>query len=348
MSAPLGVIEGFFGKPWTDTARLACAEFLRPRGFDFYVCAPKSDRFLRRQWADPFPAPALAQLCELSSQIRERAVRFGIGLCPYDIHRNYDAAARAALRAKVAQLDEIGTELLCILFDDMPGSFAGLAPLQARVTADITEWSSAAAFIVCPTYYSDDPILARVFGPAPQNYLQDLGRGLDPAVDVFWTGPEVCSSGYPDEHLEDVATRLGRRPFIWDNHIANDGKLRCSHVYLDPHSSGWSLNRRLAAGLAVNPMNQPGLSRIALASYAAGAADAALESHVRSVCSAPLGAALLGDVGLFQGRGIAALDAAGRSALAEKYRRFEPQWCAREIIAWLEGEYEFDPNCLTQ
>jgi hyaluronoglucosaminidase len=346
VSPPLGVIEGFFGKPWTDTARLACAEFLRPRGFDFYVYAPKADRFLRRQWATPFAAPALTQIGELSRQMRDRAVRFGIGLSPYDIHLNYDAGARAALRAKVAQLDEIGTDLLCILFDDMPGSFAGLAQLQARVAADITEWSAAAAFIVCPTYYSDDPVLGRVFGPAPPNYLQDLGRGLDPAVDVFWTGRQVCSPGYPDEHLEEVATRLGRRPFIWDNHIANDGKLRCSHVYLDPHSSGWSLNRRLAAGLAVNPMNQPGLSRIALAAYAAN--DAALESHVRSVCSAPLGAALLGDVDLFQRRGIAALDAAGRSALTEKYRRFEPEWCAGEIVAWLEGEYDFDANCLTE
>jgi len=36
-SPPLGVIEGFFGKPWSDAERVACAEFLQPRGFDFYV-----------------------------------------------------------------------------------------------------------------------------------------------------------------------------------------------------------------------------------------------------------------------------------------------------------------------
>lgn len=344
-SPPLGVIEGFFGKPWTDAARLACAEFLRPRGFDFYVYAPKADRYLRRQWAEPFPDFELAQLGALSSEIRRRAVRFGIGLTPYNIHQNYDAGARAALRAKVAQLDAIGTDVLCILFDDMPGNFAGLAQLQARVVGDVTAWSAATRFIMCPTYYSDDPILERVFGTPPQHYWQDLGRNLDPAIDIFWTGPKVCSSGYADAHLQDVATRLGRKPFLWDNHIANDGKIRCAHVYLDLKTSGWSLTRALAAGVAVNPMNQPGLSRVALAAYADGAA---FEPHLRSVCSAALGDALLGDVELFQSRGIAQLDAAGRRALAQKYRRFEPEWCAREIIAWLAGEYDFDPNCLTE
>ena len=345
-SVPLGVVEGFFGRPWTETARLAYAEFLRARGFDFYVYAPKADAYLRRRWREPMPAKELAQLTTLAARFRECGLRIGVGLTPFEIHLDYSTDAKTALRRKVAQLDQAGIDILCILFDDMRGSFPRLAETQARVVADITDWSSATAFIVCPTYYSDDAILAQVFGPAPKDYLRDLGRDLDPAIGVFWTGQKVCSSGYPDAHLEDVAGRLGRKPFIWDNHIANDGKTRCSHLYLDLHSTGWSLNSQCIAGLAINPMNQPGLTRVPLAAYVSS--NTTLESQVRSACGAVLGAEILRDIDLFQNRGLAEINSSARALLIEKYRRFEPDWCALEIGAWLRGEYDFDPNCLTE
>jgi hyaluronoglucosaminidase len=353
--APLlfGVIEGFFGKPWSDAARRANLHFLRPLGFGYYIYAPKADRYLRRRWRDPLPTEELTQLMTLAAWCRANGVRFGIGLTPYELHLDYSPDAKAALQRKIAQLDRIGIDILCILFDDMRGG-PRLAELQARVVADITGWSAATAFIVCPTYYSDDPVLGQVFGPVPKNYLQDLGHNLDPAVDVFWTGKKVCSLGYPDPHLEEVAGRLGRKPFIWDNSLANDGKARCSHLYLDPWSNGWSLNTQLLAGLAINPMNQPHLSRIPLTAIASWLADPAirqvnitLESQVRSVCGSVLGAEIFGDLDLFQNQGLSELDDRARELLIDKYRRFESDGCAREIGDWLRGEYNFDPHCLT-
>ena len=350
----LGVVEGFFGRPWSESARLAYAEFLQVQGFGYYIYAPKADSYLRQRWREPIPVEGLARLAMLSARFRERGLRFGVGLTPYEIHLNHDADASGALRKKIAQIDQIGVDMLCILFDDMRGGITRLAQLQARVVADITNWSSATDFIVCPTYYSDDPILGELFGPAPTRYLQDLGRELDPAIEVFWTGQKVCSLSYPDSHLQDVIARVGRRPFIWDNNIANDGRTRCSYLYLDPYSAGWSLNTRLVSGLAINPMNQPGLSRTALAAYASrlagarsGHNDATLESQVLSECGAALGSQVLCDLDLFQKRGLLALDASARATLADRYRSFGPGCCADEIVAWLMGEYAFDPNCLT-
>ena len=352
---PSGVIEGFFGRTWPDAARLACAQFLRNYGFDFYLYAPKADRYLRRAWAQPKPPQEIEQLASLSAGIRGNGLRFGVGLTPYEIHLDYGAAARNALERKVAQLDQVGIDMLCILFDDMRGDVASLSEIQARVIADITEWSSAKSFVVCPTYYSDDPVLERVFGQAPPKYLQDFGRRLDPAIDIFWTGERVCSAGYSQAHLEDVAERLGRKPFIWDNNIANDGKIRSSHLYLDPDSMGWSLNSELTAGVAINPMNQPCLSRLALASFASllcapGTAgrEKSFESRVRAICGAPLAAAILEDLDLFQNRGLTEIDDIARERLVEKYRQFEPEGCELEIVAWLNDEYRFDPNCLTE
>ena len=46
----LGVIEGFFGRPWPHRERLAAVAFLAKAGYDFYLYAPKADARLRRHW----------------------------------------------------------------------------------------------------------------------------------------------------------------------------------------------------------------------------------------------------------------------------------------------------------
>ena len=103
-----GVIEGFFGKPWNWEARMTGADFLRNCGYQFYIYAPKSESSLRRQWREPIPLETLQHLSRLSARCRESGIAFGIGLTPFEIYRNYDAGAQASLRAKVAQIDQIG------------------------------------------------------------------------------------------------------------------------------------------------------------------------------------------------------------------------------------------------
>jgi hypothetical protein len=41
------------------------------------------------------------------------------------------------------------------------------------------------------------------------------------------------------------------------------------------------------------------------------------------------------------------LDDAARQGLLERYAAHEANPYAREITAWLRGEYTFDPQCLT-
>jgi hyaluronoglucosaminidase len=347
--APVGLIEGFFGRPWSGAVRKAYAEFLSSHGFDHYIYAPKADRYLRRGWRESFPPAALQQLAQLSETYRARRIRFGVGLTPFEIYLRYDAEAKAALRAKVQQLNEIGVDILCVLFDDMRGDTPRLAECQARIVSDISAWSHAQSCIVCPTYYSDDPILERVFGVAPPRYLESLGQALDPAVDVFWTGEEVCSRSYSSRHLGEVAERIGRKPFVWDNHLANDGRARCSHLYLNFWSQAWSIDAGSAAGIAINPMCQPQLSRIPLAVFGGITSRDRDEfaQKVYSLCGSTLGKAIVEDSDFFQYQGLTKTDAPLRAQLIKKYADLEPDPYASEVGAWLRGEYEFDPNCLT-
>ena len=159
-------------------------------------------------------------------------MRFGVGLSPFELHFDFDAAGRAALEAKLRLLDDAGVQDLAILFDDMRGSVADLASRQAEIVHFAAARTRASRLIVCPTYYSDDPVLDRVFGPRPAGYLADLGRRLDPAIQIMWTGEEVCSRELSPGHLDSVAEQLRRKPFLWDNYPVNDGPRMSQHLHL--------------------------------------------------------------------------------------------------------------------
>jgi hyaluronoglucosaminidase len=346
-----GVIEGFFGKPWNWESRMTGAGFLRDSGFQFYIYAPKSESFLRRQWREPIPPDRLQQLSQLSAQCRQSGIAFGIGLTPFEIYRHYDAGAQASLRAKVTQIDQIGVDVLCILFDDMRGDIDGLAKIQATVISDICNWSSAASFIVCPTYYSYDQRLAREFGSPPKDYLRDLGQSVDSRIDFFWTGEKIISDSYSAAHLAEVAADIGRKPFIWDNSIANDSRTRTNFLFLDPAAGAWNLPADRIAGVGINPMNQPYLSRIALRGFqnilTPWSGRDLLPAICRELCGPLVAEHLLADIGLMQKNGLAQLDADTRRRLLNRYEEQQSNPFAAEVAAWLRGEYVFDPACLT-
>jgi hypothetical protein len=55
----LGVIEGYFGRPWRHGDRKHTLTQLRDLGFAWCHYAPKADAFLRRRWREPHPSAAL-------------------------------------------------------------------------------------------------------------------------------------------------------------------------------------------------------------------------------------------------------------------------------------------------
>jgi hyaluronoglucosaminidase len=346
-----GVIEGFFGKPWGWAARQSGVDFLRDYGYRFYVYAPKADPFLRRRWREPMPVETMQQLSDLSLRCRNYGISFGVGLTPFEIYLNYDADAKMALQTKVLQLNEIRADMLCILFDDMRGDVDGLAALQVEVISDVCAWSNAKRFVICPTYYSYDSRLTHAFGTPSKTYLRELGHMLDSGVEVFWTGEKIISNGYSAQHIAEVAGEIGRRPFIWDNHISNDSKIRTNHLYVDPYTDVWELPSAAVAGLAINPMNQPHLSRIALCAYQQLLSEPRGRVLLSNVCRHLAGALfaerMAADCDLFQLAGLEQLDGETRRRLLGLYEVQKTNPYAQEVAGWLRGEYVFDPQCLT-
>ncbi len=340
----LGVIEGYYGRSWSWEARSETVRFLGGRGYSSYVYAPKLDPYLRRRWQEDHPLDMSEALAALAAECREAGVRFGVGLSPYEIFLDFDDSARDALARKLHFLDELGIDDLALLFDDMRGDSPDLAARQVEVAGWVADRTAAGRLLVCPSYYTDDPILDRVFGRRPEGYLQELGRGLDPAIELYWTGPEVVSREISTGHIERVAEAMGRKPFLWDNYPVNDGTRMSQYLYVRGFTGRPAALAGVIAGHAINPALQPTLTRIPaltlLDSYREGADydyAASFRRAARDVLGRELGDRLRED--------LLTLQDVGLDRLGEKEPPLRERWGdvdhpgAREIIAWLDGEY---------
>ncbi|UTF60430.1 beta-N-acetylglucosaminidase domain-containing protein [Gilvimarinus sp. DA14] len=348
---PIGILEGFFGRSWSWEQRQRLASFMRREGFDFYLYAPKSDRHLRSRWREHWPADDWLALQQLRATYRTAGISFGLGLSPLDLCSASGEADTDALDRKIKRINELDPNWLGLFFDDMRGDIPGLAKRQAELAHRAAQRSTAGTILLCPTYYSDDPVLDKVFGARPKGYLTQLGRELDPSIEIFWTGPKVCSETYPLAHLEATAHQLGRKPFLWDNYPVNDGAIKSKHLYLQPPEASRFHNRDAIAGIAANPMNQFALSLPALCALAQGVTQGGpttLESALQHTLPHPLAVVLAQDADFFAQQGLNNLGDSERLRLLKRYEPLSEHEAAREIIAWLRGEYTFDPACLTE
>jgi hyaluronoglucosaminidase len=343
MSVELGIIEGFYGRPWSWNEREATIGFLAPHGYGFYLYAPKVDAHLRRRWQEDHPRDVADALARLGGRCAEMGVRFGIGISPFEV-RDFGAAEREALGRKLAFFDAIGVKDLAILFDDMRGDVPGLADRQLEIVDWAAGRTAADRVIVCPSYYTDDPVLDRVFGQRPEGYLEALGAGLDPRIEIFWTGEEVVSREYSPGHLRRVAEQLRRRPFLWDNYPVNDGQRMSQFLHVRGFTGRPAEMVELVAAHGVNPALQPTLTCIPaltlVESYRRGAEyeylDATRNAAIQ-VLGEELAERLYEDVLVLQDIGLDRLEDR-EAALRERYAGVDHP-AAREIIAWLDGHY---------
>lgn len=346
MTIDLGIVEGFYGPLWTWAERERLVRTLAPHGYDFYLYAPKADPWLRRRWEEPHPQAVEEEMAQFAACCRALGVRFGIGLSPFEVFNRFDDTARAALDRKLAFLDRLGIQDLAILFDDMRGDNPDLAAKQIEITHWVKARTSARRLMICPSYYSDDGVLDRVFGQRPPRYLEDLGAGLDPSVEVFWTGEEVCAREVSPGHLRRIAGALQRKPLLWDNYPVNDGDRMSRHLHLRGFTGRPAANAEYLAGHVINPALQPTLTAIpaiTLAeSYRLGPDyeyGLAFERAAAEVLGTDLGRQLGAHLLLLQDAGLHRLSAEKKTELGLCYSAFDHPG-AREVIRWLEGVYQ--------
>ena len=252
-----GIIEGFYGRPWSWDVRAEVMAWCHARGMGVYLYAPKDDPRHRQHWREPYGREELAGFDAL---VAAGTLAVGFAISP-GLSMDYASADdRAALGAKVDQLVERGISLVALLLDDIPVR-PGLGPDHAELTTWLFDHLAGRAdLILTPTEYT---------GTRPTEYLDALAAGTPAEVPIGWTGVTVVCDEITVAQARARAASVGDRPpFVWDNYPVNDG-LMSDRLFMGPLRGREPGLAAVCSGYAANPMVQGRASKVALASIAA-------------------------------------------------------------------------------
>ncbi|MBV9283255.1 MAG: beta-N-acetylglucosaminidase domain-containing protein [Acidimicrobiia bacterium] len=324
-----GAIEGSYGPPWSHADRLSAINWMAANGLDIYIHAPKFDPYARANWRDPYPP---AQRADFASEIA-LASRLGVAWVP-DISPGLPEipgppasvpstdicfscpADVATLEAKLQPFFAAGARTLMISFDDVakasthPEDLARYGrgdaaygnmnrDLLNTVARHFQAQAAAAPFRLFT-------VLADYSGTGDTAYLAAVRShgGLDPDINVLWTGDQVVSPTINQSHAAAYARLVGRtRVGIWDNYPTNDYTGNAAgnpvRLFLGPVEGRSPTLATAVSGIVANVMNEAAANRFALgtlARYTARPAtydpEAAWRSTIASLGDAHLADAL--------------------------------------------------------
>lgn len=274
-----GLVEGFFGPPWSMSHRAAILEFGAARGMNAYLYAPKDDPYHRELWQEPYPEKEWGELLRLIGHAQRQRIDFVYGFHPGKGLLFSAQAPVETLLTKAERFHQAGVRTFAVLFDDIPsrleheqdkiefdGSLAAAEALWVKkiLTRQPARWSDV-EWWVCPSYYTDDPLLSRTFGAFEPFFLETLAEHLPEGIPCFWTGPAVVSKKITLAHVKKMVRKLKHPLILWDNYPVNDLAMS-REMHLGPLRGRDPRLPEAVYGYLNNPLLQESLSFIPLAS----------------------------------------------------------------------------------
>ena len=298
-----GVVEGFYGPPWTATATMDMLDFLATHKLNAFVYAPKDDAYVRDLWQDPYPPGRLDELRALVARAAADHITFTYSLSPgVSICYSSDADFRALL-AKLQSAWDVGVRSFAIGLDDISFAWqcdddatrfgngpaavgAAQAGLVNRVVSQFIETHPGASrLITVPTEYD------YAYQSA---YKGAFAGGVSSDVVFQWTGEATYSPAITRADAAVARQVFQHDLIVWDNYPvvprAYPRTLRLApYVGREPGLSSEVL------GIVANPMVPPDLSKIPLFTFADYAWDD-LRYNAASSWAASLSEAAAGDL----------------------------------------------------
>lgn len=112
-----GIIEGFYGAPWTHEDRLDALSFLQQERMNTFIYAPKDDPYHRKLWRKPYPKTEFNQLKELIDKASELNIDFYFTISPgNDFHYTKEEDFNALFN-KIDTITALGVNTISILLD---------------------------------------------------------------------------------------------------------------------------------------------------------------------------------------------------------------------------------------
>ena len=261
-----GVLEGFYGKPWSWAERRAMADWMAKRRMNLLVVAPKDEPSQRRDWRLPMTDSERSELKRLVDHARDRFVEVAWSLSP-GLDLDPDSGGDlAAARAKLQAAASAGVRKFVIAFDDLAPSVAQVRFANALV-AQAAPLIPGADWVFVPAEYWGDA--------APSSYLRAVARELDARYAVGWTGGQVLARRITTGEAERFARYIGHRLVLGDNYPAQDRAWGAGRLFLGPLAGREPGLSSIHAAFLVNASPLPAASRVPIATAAEYAWDPA-------------------------------------------------------------------------
>lgn len=268
-----GVVEGYYGPAFEDEDRLDLIEAMGRWGMNLYLYAPKNDPLQRERWREPYPEEMQTRFREWIRRGDAAGVKVGFAISPGLSIRYADAADTKLLVEKFANFRDLGARFFALTLDDVASelrdpvdrsAFDTLAAAQISLAHTVAAaLGDESLFWFVPTDYS---------GTGASAYLEELGAGLDPRIEVGWTGRTVVSPSILVREAAKRAATLRRRLLIWDNFPVSDGPMRVM-LHLGPYEGREVGLAEHVSGFLLNPMQRARASKLALRTAADYLAD---------------------------------------------------------------------------
>ncbi|HUH28487.1 beta-N-acetylglucosaminidase [Gelidibacter sp.] len=254
-----GVVEGFYGTPWSFEHRMRQIDFYGKNKLNTYIYGPKDDPYHSSpNWRKPYPADEAVQLKKLIDRAAQNHVDFVWAVHPgKDIQWNDED--RTALLRKFEMMYDLGIRSYAVFFDDIsgegtnPNQQAGL--LNYLHNAFVKVKKDVKPLIMCPTEYN------KGWSKPESGYLETLGKELDPSIRIMWTGNTVVSD-IDQETMDWINAKIQREAFIWWNFPVSD-YVR-NHLLLGPTYGNAKDIADDVSGFVANPMEHAEASKIAI------------------------------------------------------------------------------------
>lgn len=258
-----GVVEGFYGTPWSFDARLSQIRFYGDYKLNTYIYGPKDDPYHRSpRWREPYPIKEADQIKTLVEVANENYVDFVWAIHPGNDIRWIDED-RDALMHKLDLMYDLGVRAFAVFFDDISGE-GTKAEKQAELLNYVDNHfiqvkGDVKPLVLCPTEYN------KSWSNIERGYLPTLGDKLNKGINVMWTGDRVCID-IKEITLDWVNPHLQRPAYIWWNFPVTD-YVR-DHLLMGPvYGNDLNIADKMS-GFVANPMEHAEASKIAIYSVA--------------------------------------------------------------------------------
>ena len=252
-----GVVEGFYGRPYTPDQRKKLVEFLGKWKLDTFLCSPKEQQNQRIHWKDPFSVEFLIKYRKLARFGKKQGVTVGTSISPgltVEFSNEDDINSQFY---KIQQLSSVGCRLMGIFFDSVPPTlesendkknFEDVASAHVYFVNTLYQRAKESGvvmeFLISPAQY---------YGIGNEEYLSTFGPALNPELKIIWTGRQICSPmlTYSDAQIFEKNTK--HKPFYWDNYPVNDLAMS-NELHIGPFRNRDAAMLTNMEGYVANPM----------------------------------------------------------------------------------------------